>query len=144
MIIGDVLSEVWSQNGGRHVMGGNSSASGLRIGKAEAGDIIPKISFFGGCCIGWWVGWKMESVNPSMITLIIGRGDGTRFKQIISDRESITIEDWKQLLDHGDHAIDAPVPKPRRDLCPKCGDEGEWCQMAVRCRNGHGVFLGSV
>lgn len=32
--------------------------------------------------------------------------------------------------------------KPRTDVCPKCGDEGEWRAMALVCRHGHGVFMG--
>ena len=28
------------------------------------------------------------------------------------------------------------------DVCPRCGDEGEWAAMALRCRKGHGPFIG--
>jgi hypothetical protein len=29
-----------------------------------------------------------------------------------------------------------------KDCCPTCGDQGEWAAMAVRCRKGHGPFIG--
>lgn len=33
---------------------------------------------------------------------------------------------------------------PKKDACPKCGDEGEWRAMALVCRQGHGPILGGA
>jgi hypothetical protein len=35
-----------------------------------------------------------------------------------------------------------PVKQPIPEVCPRCGDAGEWRMMALVCRRGHGVFQG--
>jgi hypothetical protein len=46
-----------------------------------------------------------------------------------------------------DPAIDdaPPAPKPKKvipEVCPTCGDVGEWRMLALVCRKGHGKFQG--
>jgi hypothetical protein len=38
-----------------------------------------------------------------------------------------------------------PAPKPKKvipEVCPACGDAGEWRMLALVCRKGHGKFQG--
>lgn len=52
--------------------------------------------------------------------------------------------DWDAFRDEPTPTT-KPAAKPKKaipEVCPKCGDAGEWRMLALVCRRGHGVFQG--
>lgn len=60
-------------------------------------------------------------------------GPGVRFSQVFPG-----LDDIIEILP----AYEVTAGPGSVDVCPVCGDAGEWRAMAVVCRNGHGPFIG--
>lgn len=73
--------------------------------------------------------------------LVTVNPDGNRYLYDLVD--VTTIKDsyptyWRAFA----HTCRAPGAKVMHDVCPRCGDRGEWRMLALFCKVGHGRFAG--
>lgn len=146
MTVNEVYNEVVGKNidrsGSHGVMPFELLSDGSVSGKALAGDELPLLRLgSSGDNLGLWYGWSKISVTADITTLCLRTISEFKFiyYQLTVDSASQDLQITAWMTYGGDGVA---KEEKRKDICPRCGCEGEWAAMALRCRRGHGVFLG--